>query len=298
VLCLLIIVMAAYYFIARPYQLHWGAMEEEIIAPMPGDELETQPHFLATRAITIEGTPQEIWSWIVQMGYDRAGFYGYDILENIGSERGIYSADRILPEFQNFEVGDEVPISAVSTLEFYAIEPHKYIIWSGNFGRGSFLWALNPVNDDHTRLISRIRWSYDGLQPGDLGLALFTEFTDHLAIREILRGVKGRVENSAKMMARQNLEFGVYVISAFVFFTSLILLIRHPPSWARWLAGLIAGMAWLIVWYAPISLWLGVSMALLTGTMLFLVYRSKQIGAFTTQEKLSIHYDEAARSMR
>ena len=90
--------MAAYIFIARPYQLGWGATRVEIDRSMPGDERRGNPTFLATRAITIEDTPENIWPWLIQMGYGRAGFYGYDIIENLGSENGIYSADRIQPD--------------------------------------------------------------------------------------------------------------------------------------------------------------------------------------------------------
>jgi hypothetical protein len=78
---------AGYLLVARPYQIHWGATAAEVDRPMPGDTLSRRPTFLATRAITIVGTPADIWPWLVQMGYGRAGFYGYDILENLGSAR-------------------------------------------------------------------------------------------------------------------------------------------------------------------------------------------------------------------
>lgn len=42
----------------------------------------------------------------VQIGYKRAGWYGYDLLDNAG----IPSADRIIPELQHIKVGDTVPI--------------------------------------------------------------------------------------------------------------------------------------------------------------------------------------------
>ncbi|HEY3311816.1 MAG TPA: hypothetical protein VGK00_09270 [Anaerolineales bacterium] len=99
VLALFGVVMALYLFWARPYQLRWGATGEEINRPMPGDEINPNPTFLATRAITIDATPEKIWPWLLQMGYGRAGFYAYDIFENIGSPRGIRSADYIVPEF-------------------------------------------------------------------------------------------------------------------------------------------------------------------------------------------------------
>ena len=37
-----------------------GATDEEAQRPMPGDELNPNPKFLATRAITIEGKPEDV----------------------------------------------------------------------------------------------------------------------------------------------------------------------------------------------------------------------------------------------
>ncbi len=159
---LLALVMAVYVLWARPYQLRWGATEEEAKRPMPGDKLAPDPTFLATRAIKIAGTPEAIWPWLIQMGYGRAGYYGFDILENLGSPLGIRSADRVLPEFQHFAVGDEVPISPFARMVFRAIEPNRYLIWAGMTADypSSFTWALYPLDRSHTRLVSRIRWHY------------------------------------------------------------------------------------------------------------------------------------------
>ena len=258
VLSLVGLVKAVYLLWARPYQLRWGATNQEVRRPMPGDELNLNPKFLATRSITIVGTPDKIWPWLVQMGYKRAGFYGYDILENVGSPRGIHSADRILPEFQHFRVGDEVPISPAGGLVFYAIEPNQYLIWSGEAGWGGFTWALYPVDENQTRLISRIRWSHNWKKPGQLGLDLLTEFTDHLAVRKILQGVKGRAEGRIEPMTRANMEFAIYLASALIFLGAIILILVRPLTWRRWLAGLAAGTAWLITWYAPVSIGIGV----------------------------------------
>ena len=260
---LIAIVMAGYFWLARPYQLHWGATEEEISASMPGDEREPDPDFFATRAITIQGTPQGIWPWLIQMGHGRAGFYAYDLLENVGSERGMASAEQILPELQNFKVGDVVPISAVAAMEFYAIEPNHYLIWAGIEDSSSFLWSLQPLDATHTRLISRFRWSYDLTQPQELPLQGITEFADHLAVRKILEGVKDRVEGAIEPRAIQNTELALFLISAFTFAASLILLLVRPPGAAQWFAGLVAGVGWLLTWYAPLPLWSGIVIAAL-----------------------------------
>lgn len=255
--------MAFYLFWARPYQLRWGATDVEVKRSMPGDEINPHPTFLATRAITIEGTPEQIWPWLLQMGYGRAGFYAYDIFENIGSPRGIQSADYIIPEFQKFEVGDPMPISPAGGLSFYAIEPNKYVIWRGDDTYGGFIWALYPLDNQHTRLVSRARLSYSWNRPTQLIFDLFTEFADHLAIRKILQGVKGRVEGKIEPMAQANTEFFIYLGSALMFLAATILIFIRPLSWRTWLAGLAAGATWLITWYVPISLWISTFLELL-----------------------------------
>ncbi len=257
ILVLLGIVFSAYWLIARPYQLHWGATASEIASAMPGDELDASPTFLATRAITIHATPEQIWPWLLQMGYGRAGFYGYDIIENMGSPRGIESANQILPDLQHFQVGDPVPISGVATTKFYAIQGEKYLIWSGLAENepGGFTWALYPIDGENTRLVSRIRWSYHPVtQPGALALDLFTEFTDHLAVRKVLQGVQGRVEGHPESAWSVNLEFFLHVLTALLFFVGLIFILVRPLSWNTWLLGLATGAIWLLSWYGPFSI--------------------------------------------
>ena len=184
-----------YVFVIRPAQLHWGATAEEIARTMPEDGIVARPAFDATRAITIRGTPEQIWPWLVQMGFRRAGFYGYDLIENAGSGTGIHSARTILPQFQHPQTGDLEPISVAATLVFSAIEPNSVVVWrSRNVPcDGVFIWQLVPVDAQQTRLISRIRWNY---APGLLfkALGIFTEFADHVAVRKILEGVRDRVE--------------------------------------------------------------------------------------------------------
>jgi hypothetical protein len=263
VLALVGFVIAFYLTWARPYQLRWGATDKEVSRPMPGDEINRDPTFLATRAITIRGTPEQIWPWLLQMGYGRAGFYAYDIFENIGSPRGIRSADYIIPEFQQFEVGDGVPISPAGGLSFYAIEPNQYLIWRGDGAYGGFIWALYSLDNNQTRLVSRARLSYSWNRPSQLVFDLLTEFSDHLAIRKILQGVKGRVEGKIEPMAQANTEFVIYLASAFIFLGAVSLNFLRPLSWRSWLAGLAAGVVWLITWYAPISIWIGAILELL-----------------------------------
>jgi hypothetical protein len=86
----------------RRWHLHWGATLAEARAATPGDALVPVSHFTATRAITIEARPSEVWPWLAQAGYGRAGFYSYDLLDNLGRP----GATAIMPQWQRAHVGD------------------------------------------------------------------------------------------------------------------------------------------------------------------------------------------------
>jgi hypothetical protein len=194
VVSFLLILITLYLFLIRPSQLHWGATAQEVGRAMPGDDLVANPTFAATRAITIRGCPEDIWPWLVQMGYNRAGFHAYDLIENLGSKTAIRSAASIAPELQHPKTGDVLPISSVAHLTFGTIQHNQYLIWQSEAQPhdGAFTWALYPVDQSHTRLVSRIRLRHDRTMRA-LVLDLFTEFADHVAVPRILVGVRNRV---------------------------------------------------------------------------------------------------------
>lgn len=72
-----------YARVFRPWQLTWGATPEEVSRHLPSDERVTRPTFDATRAITIAARPEDVWPWLVQIGLTRAGWYSYDLLDNL-----------------------------------------------------------------------------------------------------------------------------------------------------------------------------------------------------------------------
>lgn len=74
---------------------HWGATDEEIARPLPGDDLIADSRLDSTQAITIHAPPERIWPWLAQAGYGgRAGFYSYDVLER---RFGARNTDRLNP---------------------------------------------------------------------------------------------------------------------------------------------------------------------------------------------------------
>jgi hypothetical protein len=103
--------LAAYVVAVRPWHLRWGATDDEVQRPMPGDELVPDPKVNATHAITIDAPAVAVWPWLVQWGYQRGGFYSYDWIDRTLGSEGVASVDRILPEHQHLEVGDPVLVA-------------------------------------------------------------------------------------------------------------------------------------------------------------------------------------------
>jgi len=258
VIGLLALLLALYIFTIRPAQLRWGATPDELARSMPGDDLVPHPTFLATRAVTIRGRPGDIWPWLVQIGYDRAGFYGYDPIENLGSKRGIHSAVRIIPELQHPAVGERVYMSRIAYLIFGAVVPNQYLIWTGEQvpSDGAFTWALYPLDANHTRLVSRIRIRYHWTDRS-IVLALFTEFADHVAVPRILLGVKNRVEaRPLQPLAAQLAEIAVWFIAFLELCVSIFFVFRWPQWWQAWTLALASGVLLFFSLYAHQPAWL------------------------------------------
>src|SRR3954471_19726961 len=118
---------AAYLGLVRPRQLTWGATRDEVSRALPGDDLVSRPTFNATRAISIGAPPEAVWPWLVQVGTTRAGWYSYDLLDNLGHP----SARRLIPQLQGLAPGDIVPMNPGGTqgLAVHSVDPPHSMIW-------------------------------------------------------------------------------------------------------------------------------------------------------------------------
>ena len=65
----------------RRWALRWGTTPKERTRIWQGDELSPYAIEISTRAVTIAAPLETVWSWLVQIGQDRAGFYSYTWLE-------------------------------------------------------------------------------------------------------------------------------------------------------------------------------------------------------------------------
>jgi hypothetical protein len=199
VLCATVVAVVAYLLVFRPWQLRWGATDEELERAMPGDDLVANPDLDATRGLTVNARPEDIWPWLTQMGYRRAGFYSYDRLDNAG----IPSAERVLPEYRNLKVGDEVPIDRVHNMEVVALEPNREMTWNLPGHGFTWAWGLYPEGEGRTRLVSRIRMKYVWKWPVILGYFVI-DVGDFIMMRKCMLGIKRRAEGTAGREAAPN----------------------------------------------------------------------------------------------
>ena len=187
--------------LARPWHLRWGATADEVYSAMPGDDVVPRAQFIATRAVTVDAPPDRVWPWIVQLGYRRAGFYTYDLIDN-ASQR---SADRILEEYQHPAAGDLMPMFkelhglaiAYTVTDF---ETNSWMVWvhrpqATEEPDSTWTWRLTPLPNGGTRLVTRMKQDYRWETPR---LAFFNfflmELGDFAMERRMLMGIKRRAE--------------------------------------------------------------------------------------------------------
>jgi hypothetical protein len=191
---------ALYLRVYRPWQTRWGASDAEVTRFLPGDEIVGRPTWNATRAVTVAATPAQIWPFLVQIGWGRAGWYGYDRVDNGGRP----STWEILPEWQGLEIGKEFPMSPVTFMVCVDFRENEWMLWRGKdadvdalsrrgVSSGTWLWYLDPVDETHTRLITRMRDRYRWTSPY-IAVQLAVDAFDFPFMRKVLLGIKARAE--------------------------------------------------------------------------------------------------------
>ena len=179
---------------------NWGATPDEVALSLPGDELLPAADVVTTRVITIGAPPGAVWPWLVQMGSGRAGAYTYDWLENLFG-LDMHSADVILPQFQDLNVGTEFPIGT-GTLRVEAMAEDQFLttrVPEWNWVRTFYL--IRRAGD--TRLVLRNRIAYPGLNAvSQFGRRLVSEPGGLLMERKMLLGIKERAERLASERQR------------------------------------------------------------------------------------------------
>jgi hypothetical protein len=200
---------------------------QQVTSTFPGRRFITDPIVDLRHEIEIEGDPVEVWPWIQQLGYHRAGWYIDTWWDRFIQQyfwplvvpreaRGSYRppANRILPEYQNIVEGDIIPDGPEGSAYYEVVEIEenrllllhatthfnymapRFVYRTRWAPRGAFCWAfvLSQVEPRKSRLVS---WWQAQATPTALFKILRPLFArvDTAHQREILRGIKRRVEN-------------------------------------------------------------------------------------------------------
>jgi proline iminopeptidase len=125
-------------------------------------------------ATTLPAPPERVWPWLVQMGYDRGGWYSWDKLDH----GGMPSADRIEPQWQSLAEGQRLPSMGHGRnwMTVAALEPNRTLVLRSTYQLPLFrgvdlrpglasracvdaIWGfhLRPATGGRTRLTVRKR---------------------------------------------------------------------------------------------------------------------------------------------
>lgn len=156
--------------LARHRPWTWGATPEEVAGPFPYPDLVPEGRRSPTMAITIDATPEEVWPWLAQLGWQRGGWYSWDLLDNGGRP----SAKEVHPEWQDIAIGDLLKFRAlgrdIDAYKVGVVEPNRYLGLYGyttlggrwldpkeprpsSYMEGTWGFLLERLADGRTRLV-------------------------------------------------------------------------------------------------------------------------------------------------
>jgi len=195
-----IVVKVAALLLLRQWHLRWQATDAEVGATLPGDDLLPAADLTATRAIAIDAPAGKVWPWLAQMGQGRGGLYSYDFLENAVARCDMHSVDRLVPEWQQISIGDQVRIHPQVPLDVAIADADRALVLRGGAPADQpsapydFTWAfiLEPQPDGTTRLVMRERYAYNSRWAPLMVEPIAT--VSFLMSQKMLRGIRDRAE--------------------------------------------------------------------------------------------------------
>jgi hypothetical protein len=193
-----------YWFPILRWMNRWGTTPSDLTRVMAGDGLLDRSTYSGTTAVVVDASPEQIWPWLVQIGYQRGGLYSYDWLDRLFGYLDRPSATSILPEFQHLAVGDRIPVGRGPSWPVAVVEANRALVLDmRNLGGFDWVWqfGLYPVDQNRTRLVSRSRVCTKTVWARLATYAI--EPAGFVMTRRMLLGLKQRAETlqAAKMAA-------------------------------------------------------------------------------------------------
>lgn len=260
----------------RPWYNTWGSTPEELATPLPGAALAPGP-VRETRVIAVAAPADQVFAWVAQLGQDRAGFYSYELLEDLaGCE--MPSLRQLDPALQHWSVGsklwmyprDELDGMGHATLIYH--EPGRALVFGthtpydppGSAPTGSWSFVVVPTGSESSRLITR---ASGRAMPTLLGMAVDRTVFEpvHFAMeRRMLEGIRGLAEGHPISSLDDTLELLSWLGAFSVLVMAGALVLRGHEFWKR--LGVFAAAAasfQLLTLAQPQPLWgLGLVLAL------------------------------------
>jgi hypothetical protein len=186
-----------------------GSTSAERAAPLPGDQRVRRPQLVTNHATTIDAPPTDVWPWLSQMGWHRAGWYTPAWVDRVLFPQNRASLDHLDQELlRDLAVGDIIPDGPPRTAWFAVEEvecPHVLVLhsnthlppsWKSKPGvcvDWTWCFVMNEQPGNCTRLQLRVRGR---MSPWWLTISYLTGVfpADFVMARGMLRGIKGRVE--------------------------------------------------------------------------------------------------------
>jgi hypothetical protein len=270
--------LLAFFLVARPWYLSWGADREVKTASLPGDNLLWQGKPRETRAILIHAPAVRVWPWVAQIGQDRAGFYSYQILENlVGCQ--MKNLDYLIPALQHWREEDSLWMyprdraGGVGRAPLARFDPgHALVFYTRRPGTtftdppdGTWAFVVEPVDEGTSRLIMRSKGR------GTLGL-LGTSFERgifepiHFAMeRKMMEGIQTRAEGRPVSNAGDDVQVILWMLTLACFIVSGVFVLEGR-GW-RWhaVSFTTAGLLFGVLTLAQPSVWLGAPLVALLG---------------------------------
>jgi len=122
---------AAFLFQLRQQYSSWGLVPGGNERGVRGDGLVAEADLVETRAIDIDVPPEQVWPWLAQLGYGRAGWYSYPVLDRSWSPAGgapFETAETVLGEYQDLAEGDLVPTHPRGGFEARMVESGEALV--------------------------------------------------------------------------------------------------------------------------------------------------------------------------
>lgn len=192
--------VALYFAAVRPLVLNLGMARADSAvgsaAAWAGDELIPAPRQGFSQAYAYPVSAEELWPWLVQVGYGRAGWYNLDAINSLAGPdyfwEGGGSARRIIPELQALSPGDSVAIVPAQAFTVLELAPARRLLLAGGLERRpdggyapaparegfavTWLFELIPTGPGSCLLVSRFRTDF----AGNLGMGLIFGIVNEL----------------------------------------------------------------------------------------------------------------------